>query len=160
MLDAIKKKLHEEVQALTYELTVTLPDTLDKAIAMGDLRENADYQAAHERRQFVQVRINHLRLRLEKLANLDLSKIPKDKVGLGSRVKVKDLDSGKTETYELVVSDGADFEGGQISVSSPLGRGLLDGKKGDKVDIRLPVGARRLKIVGLLTMHDLVTEES
>lgn len=158
MLEAVKKKLQEEVEALNHELSVTLPEALKKAIAMGDLRENGDYHAALERQQFVQARLSHLRARLVKLSSVDLSKIPADRVGLGSRVVVRDLTTKEQEQWELVIPDAMDVDAGQISVSSPLGRGLMDRKKGETAEIRLPAGIRKLKILKLTTLHQHTQE--
>jgi len=158
MIEAVKQKLQAEVEALNYELSHTLPETLKKAIQQGDLRENGDYHAALERQQFVQARLSHLRARLSKLSQIDLSKIPEGQVGLGSRVVVQDLDTKQRETYDLVIPDAMDFEGGQISVASPLGRALLDKKVGEAATVRLPAGMRKLKILELHTFHDQVEE--
>jgi transcription elongation factor GreA len=158
MIEAIRKKLSAEVEALNHELSVTLPEALKKAIQQGDLRENGDYHAALERQAFVQSRISQLRSRLGKLSSIDPAKIPPDRVGLGSRVVVKDAETKHQETYELVIPESMDFEGGQISVSSPLGRALLEKKKGETVTVHLPGGTRKLKIVELHTFHDLVSD--
>lgn len=157
MLDEIKKQLQAEVEELNHELTVTLPATLKRAIQNGDLRENGDYHAALERQQFVGARLSQLRGRLGKLSQIDLTKIPHGKVGLGSRVKVKDLSTGATEELELVIPENMDFDRGHISVSSPLGRGLVDRQVGDVAEVHLPAGTRKLKILTLRTMHDLAT---
>jgi transcription elongation factor GreA len=153
MLDEIRRKLSEEVQLLNHELAVTLPETLKKALQAGDLRENGDYHAALERQQFIHARLTHLRSRLSKLSQIDLSKIPPDRVGLGSRVVVQDLGTRSRETYELVIPDAMDFDKNQISVASPLGRGLLDKKVGDSAVVHLPGGARKLKVIELVTFH-------
>lgn len=154
MIDHIRQKLTAEVEQLNHELNVTLPEALKKAIQQGDLRENGDYHAALERQQFVQARLSHLRGRLSKLSQADLSKVPKDRVGLGSRMVVRDEASKGRETYDMVIPDAMDFETGQISVSSPLGRALLDRKVGDTVTVQLPAGSRKLKILELATLHD------
>jgi transcription elongation factor GreA len=154
MLDAIKQKLSDEVGRLNHELSVTLPDTLKKALANGDLRENGDYHAALERQAFVHARLSHLRSRLAKLSQVDLSKIPTDRVGLGSRVVVADVKTGLKEHYELVISDTMDFDGEQISVGSPLGRGLLGKKVGEVAVVQLPVAVRQLKVLELRTFYD------
>lgn len=154
MLEDVKKKLQAEVESLNHELSVTLPAALKKAIQNGDLRENGDYHAALERQQFVQARLSHLRGRLSKLSQIDLSKVPHGKVGLGSRVTVKDLATGEAEDWEIVIPDAMDFDRGHISVSSPLGRGLVDRGVGETAVIQLPAGVRKLKIVSLTTLHD------
>jgi transcription elongation factor GreA len=154
MIEAVKQKLQAEVEQLNHELSVVLPEALKKAIALGDLRENGDYHAALERQQFIQARLSHLRGRLVKLSQIDLSKIPEGRVGLGSRVVVLDVTTRIEETYELVIPEAMDFEGGQISVASPLGRAMLDRKPGETVSVQLPAGARKLKIVKLTTFHE------
>jgi len=162
MLEAVRQKLSEEVQRLNHELAVTLPETLRRALQMGDLRENGDYHAALERQGFIQMRLSHLRSRLAKLSQIDLTKIPVDKVGLGSRVVVQDLATREQVTYELVVPDAMDFEGDgdstQISVASPLGRGLLDHKVGEVAVIQLPNGPRALMVLKLVTFHQQLAD--
>ncbi len=154
MLDEAKKMLSDEIGRLNHELNVTIPDTLKKALALGDLRENGDYHAALERQGFVQARLSHLRSRLAKLNSIDLAKIPLDGVGLGSKVVVQDLATKKTEHYELVVPDSMTFDDPtQISIASPLGRAMVEKKVGDEVRVQLPAGVRRLKIVELVTFH-------
>lgn len=155
MLDKVIEKLQAEVEALNHELNVTLPAALEKAVANGDLKENGDYHAALERQGFVGARLSQLRSRLVKLSSIDTSKIPTDKVGLGSHVKVKDLDTGEEETFELVVPDAIDFDKGHISVASPLGAAFVNRKAGEKTEVRLPMGTRRLKILELRTLHDV-----
>ena len=159
MLDKVIQQLQAEVEALNHELNVTLPAALEKAVANGDLKENGDYHAALERQGFVGARLNHLRSRLVKLSSIDTSKIPADKVGLGSQVVVRDLDTGDKETYELVVSDAIDFDKGHISVASPLGSALVNRRPGDKTDVRLPMGMRKLELLELKTLHDLARED-
>jgi transcription elongation factor GreA len=154
MLEAIKQKLSDEVGRLHHELQVTLPDTLKKALANGDLKENGDYHAALERQAFVRARLSHLRARLAKLSQVDLSKIPTDRVGLGSRVVVEDVKTGSKESYELVISDAMDFDGEQISVGSPLGRGLLGKQVGEVALVQLPAVVRQLKVLELKTFYD------
>src|SRR3972149_794826 len=105
MIEQIRQKLTQEVEQLNHELNVLLPEALKKALAQGDLRENGDYHAALERQQFVHARLSHLRSRLAKLSQIDLSKIPRDKIGLGSRVDVQDTETKEKETYELVIPD-------------------------------------------------------
>jgi transcription elongation factor GreA len=158
MIEQIRQKLSEEVERLNHELSVTLPETLKKALQAGDLRENGDYHAALERQQFIQARLTHLRSRLSKLSQIDVSKIPADRVGLGSRVEVVDAATKARETYELVIPDAMDFEGNQISVASPLGRGLLNKRVGEVAVVQLPAGVRKLKVVELVTFHQQLAE--
>ena len=159
MIAEVVQKLQAEVEALAHELNVTLPKALEKAISLGDLKENGDYHAALERQQFVQARLSHLTSRLTKLSQIDISKIPTDCVGLGSRVVVIDKATKKKETIELVIADAIDLDLGQVSVASPLGSALIGKKAGDATEARLPMGTRKLKIVSLETLHDLAAED-
>lgn len=158
MIEAVKKQLSAEVEKLNHELNVTLPEALKKALALGDLRENGDYHAALERQRFVTARLSQLRSRLAKISQIDLSKIPKDRVGLGSKVVVQDLGTKEREDWELVIPDAMDVDKGHISVSSPLGRGLVDKKVGDTALVQLPGGIRKLKILKLQTFHEQVAD--
>jgi transcription elongation factor GreA len=159
MIEEIRAKLAAEVEALNHELHVVLPQTLKKAIELGDLRENADYQAAIERQGVIAARLEHLRSRLHKLAEVDLSKVPTDRVGLGSRVTVFDLDTKEEEEYEVVIPDAVDIGQSHISVSSPLGQALVGRGVGDVTTVVLPVGTRRLEIRKVFTMHDAARED-
>src|SRR5918997_2898805 len=125
MIEALKQKLGEEVERLQHELSVTLPFEIRRAVELGDLRENSEYKAALERQQFVQARLGQLRQRLSKLSQVDPSQIPTDRVGLGSRVVVEDEASGARESYNLVFGD-AEFDEGQVSMASPIGRALVN----------------------------------
>ncbi len=151
--------LQSEVETLHHELNVTLPEALEKAIAMGDLKENGDYHAALERQRFVQARLVHLTSRLTKLSQIDKSKIPPDRVGLGSKVVVRDMDTKEEETFELIIPDAMDIDDGQISVASPLGSALVEKKVGQVTEVRLPFGTRKLKILKLQTLHDLARDD-
>ena len=155
MLDALKAKLSSEVERLQYELNVTLPQEIRRAVEMGDLRENSEYKAALERQQFVQARLGQLRQRLSKLSQIDVTQIPADKVGLGSEVLVQDEANGQKETYSLVFGDSVEFEEGHVSMSSAIGKALVGRGVGETVILKLPATTRRLKIVGLKTIHDM-----
>jgi transcription elongation factor GreA len=154
MIQEMREKLSKEVEQLSHELNVLLPQAIATAVEMGDLRENSEYKAALERQQLVQARLGQLHQRLSQLSEMT-SHSPLDRVGLGSKITVQDLATDETETYVLVLGEMADFELGHISVASPLGRALKDGKMGDEVDLRLPNGARRLRIVELVTANQL-----
>ena len=159
MIEEIRAKLLAEVEALNHELHVTLPETLKKALEHGDLRENADFQAAIERQGVVAARLEHVRSRLHKLSDVDLTALPVDRVALGSRLTVVDLDTDEEEVYEVVIPDAVDAMDGCISVSSPLGRAFMDKKEKDVVTVRLPIGTRELRIEKLQTLHDLAKQQ-
>ncbi len=150
----IREKLEEELRALERELRVDLPREIKTAVSMGDLRENAEYHAALERQRYVKARIQQIRGRLTEIGTMNLSRIPRDRAALGSVVTVHDLDTGEEVRYELVVPELADLDQGLVSISSPVGRGLVGRKEGDEVAIRIPSGLRRYRIVALRTVHD------
>ncbi len=159
MIEELKQKLHGEVERLQHELNVTLPAEIRKAVEHGDLRENSEYKAALERQQFVQARLGQLRQRLSKLATIDVAQIPEDRVGLGSRVVVEDQRTKDKETYHLVFGDAEDFEEGQVTMASPIGRALVGKGVGETAFLKLPTMTRNLKIIELATIHETVVAE-
>lgn len=152
MLDEIRDRIEEEIEQLTYELNVELPDRISKAVELGDLRENAEYKSALERQQFVQVRIEHLQKRAAELSQIDVEAMPLDRVGFGSKVKVRDLDRDEEEEFTIVAGDFMDLDAGHISLASPLGRGLLGARVDETVSIALPRGERKFEIMELTTL--------
>ncbi len=152
MLDEVFEKIDEEMGRLDHELKIELPDRIQKAVELGDLRENAEYKAALERQQFVQARMSHLSQRQSELARIDVKNLPEDRVGFGSKVKVRDLELGDHVDFTIVTGDFVDFDAGQISLDSPLGQGLLGARVDEEVTVALPVGDRRYRIVDLTTL--------
>ncbi len=150
----ITKKLEDQIRVLQKELTTELPRALKLALAMGDLRENAEYQTAKERQEFVRARLGQLKQRLSDLAMIDLSKIPHDRISLGSRVVLFDIEKEEEVRYRLVTTEDSDAAEGAISTTSPIGRSLLGKRDGDTVDVRIPSGARSFEIVSFTTIHD------
>jgi len=155
MLEELKNKLGEEIERLTHELQVILPEAIKKAVEHGDLRENSEYKSALERQQFVQARLNHLTRRAGELSKIDVTQIPADRIGFGSRVTVVDMRTREEETYSLVFGDYIDIDSGQISVASPLGQALMGKKKGETVSLQLPRGERKLKIKAMTTLPQM-----
>jgi len=157
MID-IKKKLEEEIRTLDYELKVHLPKEILKAREHGDLRENAEYKAAKERQSFLQARIGQIHRRLAALSMVNLDKIPRGKVGLGSIVNVRHTETGEETVFELVTPEESDPTIGRISPSSPIGKCLLNHEEGDTVEVKVPAGTKEYEITKLVTMHDQVKE--
>ncbi len=153
-MNDIRKKLQDEVAALEYELRNELPKEILKARAHGDLSENAEYHAAKERQGFVNARLNQLKKRLADMALVDFSKIPHDRVGLGSTVVVLDTKKDEEMSFLLVTSEEADASTGKISTSSPIGRALLGKEVGDVVRVQIPGGVREMEILRLTTIHE------
>jgi transcription elongation factor GreA len=149
-----KKRLEDEIRKLDKELKEELPLAFKKALEMGDLRENSEYQSAKERQSYVQAQLGQLRQRLSALSMVNLNKIPHGKVSYGSTVVLTDLESGQEVTYRLVLSEESDAAGGLISTSSPIGKSLLGHEEGDEVHIRTPGGDKTFEITRLTTIHD------
>lgn len=152
MIREMREKLSREVEQLSHELNVIIPQAIAQAAELGDLRENSEYKSALERQQFVQARLGQLHHRLSQLSQLANTEAPADRVGLGSRVTVLDLETNDRDTYMLVLAEMMDLEAGHISLGSPLGRALANGRVGDEVSLRIPRGTRQLRIVELETM--------
>ncbi len=155
MTEQIRKKLQDEINALEHELVHELPKEIKKAAALGDLSENAEYHMAKQRQEFVKARVRQLGQRLAQLSMVNMNNIPKDKVGLGSTVKVFDNDKNAEVEYSLVTSEESDVAAGKISTTSPTGRALLNKKVGDTAVVVTPNGKRELEILTLSTIHDL-----
>jgi transcription elongation factor GreA len=153
-LAKIKKKLQEEIDQLDHELNVELPKEIAVARAHGDLSENAEYKYAKERQGFVNARIGQLKKRLGDLGMLNLTNIPKDRSGYGSRIVVVDIEREIKIEYKLVSSEEVDAERGHISTTSPIGRALLNRQVGDEVHVATPAGKKSFEVVRLVTIHE------
>ena len=153
-MEAVKKKLQQELDELEEELHFKLPKEIQKAREFGDLRENAEYKAAMERQSIVQARIAQVRQRLSEVQSIDLTKIPTDSVAYGSTVVLYDLDSEEKVTYRLVTSEESDPENGLISTVSPIGQALMGKEEGDEITVKSPKGTRNFEISRLKTIHD------
>jgi transcription elongation factor GreA len=149
----ILRKFEDEVQQLERELKMELPREIKRAREHGDLRENAEYHAAKERQRLVESRISMLKKRISEISLMNLDKIPRDRVGFGSTVHLKDP-NGDVTVYQLVMPEDADAEHGLISTASPIGRALLNKEEGDEATVTTPNGSRRFEVVKLLTIHD------
>jgi len=159
MFQELIAQMAREVEKLQFELNVTLPAEIRKAVELGDLKENSEYKAALERQQFVQARLGQLTQRVTKLANIDITQIPADKVGLGSKVVVQDEATKQRENYELVFGDAGELQDGHVTMGSPIGRALQGKAVGDTCILKLPTKVRRLEIVELYTIHDRNADE-
>jgi transcription elongation factor GreA len=156
MLDVIREKIETEIERLMTELTVTLPQAIQRAVELGDLSENAEYKSALERQQFVQARLNHLTQRANELSKIDPTKIDPDRVGFGSRVRLRDADTGEEVEYSIVFGDYIDLDSNQISMASPIGNALLGRGLNEEVVVRLPRGERHYVIIDLVTLPQMV----
>jgi len=150
----ILKRLEAEVADLDRELRTELPKEIQRARELGDLSENAEYQAAKERQSFVQARMGMLRKRMAEISLMNLDKLPTDRAAFGSTVVlVEDKGSGKM-TYQLVMPEDADATKGLISTSSPIGKAIVGKQPGDDITVPTPTGVRRFEMIKLTTLHD------
>lgn len=152
MKAALIKRFEDEIAVLDRELKLELPKEIQRAREHGDLRENAEYHAAKERQRFVEARVSMLRQRVAEIQLMDVSRIPKDRAGFGSKLSIRE--NGATFTYELVMPEDSDPDRGLISVASPIGRALVGKEEGDEVTAPTPAGVRRFEILKLITIHD------
>ena len=152
MKEKLLKRFEEEVAALERELKTELPKEIQRARELGDLRENAEYQAAKERQRFVQARVSMLRQRVAEIQLMNLDRIPRDRAGFGSKLTIRE--NGKQLVYELVMPEDADPDRGLISVASPVGRAFVGKEAGDEVSAPTPAGVRHFEILQLVTVHD------
>ena len=152
----IVKKLKDEIQTLERELNLELPKELQRARALGDLSENAEFHMAKQRQDYVGARLVQLKRRLAEMSLINLSSIPKDRVAFGSKVVLHDLDRDTEVEYKLVTTEEADHSKGLISTSSPIGRGLMGKRVGDSVRISTPNGTREFEVRALQTIYDEV----
>jgi transcription elongation factor GreA len=159
MTEQIKRKLQEEMNVLEHELVHELPKEIKKAAALGDLSENAEYHMAKQRQEFVKARLRQLGRRLADLSLINMDNIPKDKVGLGSTVRIFDNTKNEEVEYKLVTSEESDVTAGKISTSSPIGRALLNKKVGDTATVVTPNGKREMEVLKLTTIHDQAAAE-
>jgi transcription elongation factor GreA len=155
----VVKRLRKEVETLKRELTVDLPKELERARAHGDLSENAEWAMAKQRQEFLRARLTNLEARIAELTMINLDSIPRDTVGLGSRVELEDLDEGGCVEYEIVVPEEVDGSLNRISLSSPLGRALIGKARDDDIEVQTPKGKRSYVIKKLSTIHEVIAAE-
>ena len=152
----VVKRLRKEMENLKRELTVELPKELERARAHGDLSENAEWAMAKQRQEFLRARLSNLEARTAELSMINLDSIPRDTVGLGSRVELEDLDEGGCVEYEIVVPEEVDGSQNRISLSSPLGRALIGKACDDDIEVQTPRGKRAYLVRKLVTLHQLL----
>jgi transcription elongation factor GreA len=156
----VVKRLRKDVDNLKRELTVELPKELERARAHGDLSENAEWAMAKQRQEFLRARMANLEARIAELSRINLDSIPRDTVGLGSRVELEDLDESVSIEYEIVVPEEVDGAANRISLSSPLGRALIGKTEQDDIEVLTPRGKRSYVVRRLVTLHAILALES
>jgi transcription elongation factor GreA len=156
----VVKRLRKEVETLKRELNVELPKELERARAHGDLSENAEWAMAKQRQEFLRARLNNLEARVAELSMINIESIPRDTVGLGSKVELEDLDEGGLAEYEIVVPEEVDGAQNRISLSSPLGKALIGKASDDDIEVQTPKGKRAYLVRKLVTIHTLLAAEN
>ena len=159
MKEELIKRFQGDIMRLERELKSELPKEIKRARELGDLRENAEYQAAKDRQSFVQARLSMLHKRVAELQLMNLDRIPKDRASFGSTVHVLESDS-QTVVYQLVLPEDADPDKGWISTASPIGRALMGKEEGDEVSVPTPNGTREFEIVKLVRREKEPTFEN
>ena len=157
-ITAEKQKIKEELEQLRYEFKVELPRRIAEARVYGDVRENAEYEAAKERQSTLQARAGQIHKRLADLSRIDVSAIPRDRAGLGSEVTVENLDTGEEVRYTLVIPEVADEAPHFVSIAAPVGQALLNRRIGDAVTVRIPRGTFELEVRRIVTASGDVLE--
>ena len=141
------RNLRKEIEELERYIRVDIAQALQTAAAHGDLRENAEYQAAKEKQAFSMTRLRELRERVRGAEVVKPRDFPEDIVTLLKRVKIKDVESGEIEEYTILGDGETELDEGVISYQSPLASALIGHKKGEVVDAELPAGIRKLEIL-------------
>ncbi|MCE5249585.1 transcription elongation factor GreA [bacterium] len=144
-----EKKLHEELKYLKEVRRPQVINALKEARRKGDLSENAEYDAAREEQRFLESRIHTLEVMVRSVRIINESRIPDDKVYIGARVGLEDIESGEELFYILVNEIEADFKARKISTTSPIGKSLLGKSVGDAVEITIPKGTLRYRITSI-----------
>jgi transcription elongation factor GreA len=150
----ILSKLKKDLAELQRELKVELPRELATAAAHGDLSENAEYEAAKNRQDYVRSRIGQLSGRIRDLSMYTVASIPEGVIAYGSRVVVENVDEGAVSTFEIVFPEEVDPGRGHISLSSPLGQALMNKSVGDEAVVQTPQGQRTYQVVELVTFRE------
>ncbi len=140
-------KLVKELDHLKTAKRREIADDIARARAFGDLKENAEYDAAKNQQAMNERKIADIENKLVSIQIIDESKIPKDRVFIGAKVLLKDLKNQEEFSYSIVPQDEADFDEGKISVSSPIAKGLLGLKVGETAEIKIPAGVLKYKVL-------------
>lgn len=142
-------RIKAEIDRLENDEMPRIAEKIADARAEGDLKENAEYHAQRENQGLMQAKINALKAKLNHAHIIDTSTLPRDQVGFGATVKVKDLAFGDEEEYTLVGAGDEDYEVGKILSSSPFGQALMGKKVGEKVEIQAPRGTLKYEVISI-----------
>jgi transcription elongation factor GreA len=155
----ILDKLDKDLEDSQRELQVDIPKAILTAREHGDLSENAEFKAAKERQMFLESRISLLQKRISDIMSINVNQIPKDRSGLGSTLKMKNLDTGEEVVYHLVFPEEVDPDKGKLSTASPVGRSMVGKQEGDEITVSLPDGKIEFEILELISIHDKLDKD-
>ena len=151
---ATRDKLQEELKKLKAVKRPLVAKALEEARAHGDLKENAEYDAAKQEQGLLEARIRELEDKLARARILEDENITGEHVSIGCVVTVKDLKTQQDEVYRLVGEEEADFAKNKISIRTPIARGLIGKKVGDKTDIQVPAGLLQYEVLKIEVATD------
>jgi transcription elongation factor GreA len=140
-------ELENDLHELKIKGRAEIAQKISDARSHGDLSENAEYDAAKEEQQHLELRISKLEVTLSRARIIESKELPNDKIYILSRVKVKDMKTNEVVTYLLVSPEEADFEVNKISVTSPIGKGLMGRTEGERIKIPVPAGTLEYQIL-------------
>ena len=141
------EKLKADLDRMQHVEMMEVAKRIAAARDLGDLSENAEYHAAREDQGMLQARVDALKDKLARASIVDRSSLPDDTVVFGTRVRIKDLESGEEEVYDLVGPGEEDYDNNRILTTSPRGQGLLGKKAGDIAEVKVPRGTLRYEIL-------------
>jgi len=141
------EKLHNDLEALKTTERRKISKAIAEARAQGDISENAEYDAAKDAQAHCEARIAELELKLSNVRIIENENIPDDKIFIGAKVTLKDLDNKEEIKYMLVSSEEANYEENKLSIFSPVGKGLMGHQVGEEIAIKVPAGTLRYKIL-------------
>ena len=142
-------ELEKELQDLKTNGRKEIARKIAEARAHGDLSENAEYDAAKEEQGLFELRISKLEGVLSRARLIDPSQFPEDQIHILSEVQIKNLKTSKIFNYTLVSAEEADFQAGKISITSPVGQGIMGKKAGEKVQVKAPAGLLEFEILSI-----------
>ena len=140
------QKLQQQLESLKTTERQKIAKAIGEARAQGDISENAEYDAAKDAQAHNELRIANLEAKLANVRFIENKNIPSDKIFIGAIVTLQDLDNDEELTYMLVSAEEASYEENKISISSPIGKGLLGHKTGETLAIKVPAGTLNYKI--------------
>ena len=141
------EKLKKELESLKGSKRKEIAEDIARARAFGDLKENAEYDAAKNSQAMNEKRISEIEDKLSRVQIIDSSNMPTDQVLVGATVLLKDLKTQEEFSYSLVSDEEADFDAGRVSINSPIARGLLGKKVGELAEVKIPAGLLRYKVL-------------